>query len=61
MAFVEVELDAIPELGRRYNLSAVPTVLVFFQGKEHFRKTRVFGLEELADAIERPYRLLFDV
>ena len=60
MAFIEVELDAIPELGRHYNLAAVPTVIVFFEGKEHFRKTRVFGLEELADAIGRPYRLLFD-
>ncbi len=48
MAFIEVQLDAIPELGRHYNLAAVPTVIVFFLGKEHFRKTRVFGLEELA-------------
>ena len=60
MAFIEVELDATPELGRRYSLTAVPTVIVFFQSKEHVRKARVFGLEELADAIERPYRLLFN-
>lgn len=59
MEFVDVEMDLDPEIGRRYEVFAVPTVIGFFHGKEHFRKVRVFGLEELAEAINRPYELLF--
>jgi thioredoxin-like negative regulator of GroEL len=59
MEFVDVEMDLIPEVGRQYEVFAVPTVIVFFRGKEHLRKVRVFGLQELAEALSRPYRLLF--
>jgi thioredoxin-like negative regulator of GroEL len=59
MGFIDVEMDRSPEIGREYEVFSVPTVIVFFQGKEHVRKVRVFGIEELAEAIERPYGLLF--
>lgn len=57
--FVDVEMDLLPEVGEERQVFAVPTVIGFFQGKEHFRKVRVFGLEELAEALSRPYELLF--
>ena len=57
--FLDVEMDLLPEVGQEYEVFAVPTVIGFFQGKEHFRKVRVFGLEELAEALSRPYELLF--
>lgn len=57
--FLDVEMDLLPEVGQRYEVFAVPTVIGFFQGREHFRKVRVFGLEELAEALSRPYDLLF--
>ena len=59
VGFLDVEMDLLPEVGRHYEVFAVPTVIGFFQGKEHFRKVRVFGLEELAEALSRPYYLLF--
>jgi thioredoxin-like negative regulator of GroEL len=60
ITFLETEIDVDPEVGRAYEVFAVPTVIGFFQGKEHLRKVRVFGLEELADALARPYEILFD-
>lgn len=60
ITFIDVEMDLLPEVGRQYEVFAVPTVIAFFQGKEHLRKVRVFGLEELAEALSRPYSLLFD-
>jgi len=38
---------------------AIPTVLCYFDGKEGLRLVRSFGLQQLRDALERPYRLLF--
>ena len=59
MAFVDLEMDLSPAIGQELGVFSVPTVIGFFQGKEHFRKVRVFGVEELAEAIERPYNILF--
>ncbi|NBC29692.1 MAG: thioredoxin [Spirochaetes bacterium] len=59
MEFIDIEMDLLPEAGRDFEVYSVPTVIGFFQGKEHFRKVRVFGIEELAEAIERPYEILF--
>ncbi|MFP4302398.1 MAG: thioredoxin family protein [Alkalispirochaetaceae bacterium] len=57
--FLDVEMDLLPEVGRQQEVFSVPTVIGFFHGKEHFRKVRVFGIEELAEALARPYELLF--
>lgn len=59
MVFIAVELDLLPAIGRQYEVFSVPTVIAFFQGREHVRKVRVFGLKELAEALGRPYSLLF--
>lgn len=60
MDFLDVEIDVDPEVGQAYEVFSVPTVIAFFAGKEHLRKVRVFGIEELAEAIERPYGLMFE-
>ena len=60
MELLHVLLDEAPELGDRFLVTAVPTVIGYFAGREHVRKVRVFGIEELAAALERPYSLLFD-
>lgn len=60
MEFIDIEMDLLPEVGSGLEVFSVPTVIGFFQGKEHVRKVRVFGIEELAEAIERPYQLLFE-
>jgi len=38
---------------------SVPTVLVFFDGRESFRFSRNIGLQELEQAIARPYSMMF--
>ncbi len=59
MKFIAIELDRSPDLARRLDIAAVPTVIAFFHGKEHVRKIRVFGMEELEAALSRPYNLLY--
>ena len=49
-----------PEIAAQNSVFTVPTILVFFEGKEFIRKSRNVGVEELRLAINRPYELMFD-
>lgn len=49
-----------PELAAQNSIFTVPTIVVFFAGKEYIRKSRNMGIDELSDELMRPYRLLFD-
>jgi hypothetical protein len=60
MDFIDIEMDVVPGAGQEFEVFSVPTVIGFFNGREHVRKVRVFGLEELAEALSRPYEILFE-
>lgn len=53
-----VNLASAPELAARLRVFTVPSILVFFEGREYIRKSRHFGMEELRQEIARPYSLL---
>jgi thioredoxin-like negative regulator of GroEL len=56
---VFIEINSSPELAGQYRVFSVPTLIVFFDGREFFRKSRNFGVDELRREMERPYQLLF--
>jgi len=60
MKMVFVESAKSPDLAALYRVFTVPTVIVFFVGRETIRKSRAFGVEELMDEIQRPYTVLFE-
>lgn len=60
MGFAQVDCAAAPSLAANMGVFAVPTLIVFAEGRESLRKSRSFGLGELAAGLERPYRMLFD-
>jgi len=49
-----------PEIAAQQSILAVPTILVFFDGKEYIRKSRNIGLQELDSEIGRPYNMMFE-
>ena len=49
-----------PELAAQNSVFAVPTLLVFFGGKEYFRKSRNIGIDNLRQDISRPYGMIFE-
>jgi thioredoxin 1 len=49
-----------PELAAQNSVFAVPTLLVYFGGRETIRKSRNVGIEELRKEIERPYQIIFE-
>jgi thiol-disulfide isomerase/thioredoxin len=59
VGFAQVDCAAAPALSADMGVFAVPALIVFTEGRESLRKSRSFGLEELAAALERPYGLLY--
>ena len=51
-SFVYVESDKTPEISSKYSVFSAPTILIFFDGKESYRKSRNFGINELSSLIE---------
>ena len=54
-----VDCACHPEIAAAYSVFAVPTILVFFDGREWLRASRYLGLQEFKDALIRPYGLIF--
>lgn len=54
-----VNLNQSPEVAAQNRIFAVPTIQVIFDKREYIRKSRSLGLEELKEAIDRPYRMMF--
>ncbi len=56
---VYVDCGSLPEAAGQHRVFSVPTMVVFFEGREWLRYGRSVGLAELRQEIGRPYRLLF--
>lgn len=54
-----VDTNALPELAAQQSVFVVPTVLVYFDGKETIRKSRNISIGDLGASIERLYKILF--
>ena len=48
------------ELCGELNIFAVPTLIIYFDGKEFIKKSRNFGIVELDSELKRPYGLFFE-
>ena len=58
--FYHVDMNQTPAISAKYSVFVMPTIIIFFDGKETIKKSRHIGIAELADAIRRPYSLIFD-
>lgn len=56
---IYVNTEELPNLVGKYSVFTVPVILVFFEGKETYRKARSIGVQELAELVERPYSIIF--
>ena len=50
----------IPEAAGQNRVFAVPTILLFLDGKEYVRASRNISVDELARQIQRPYEMMFE-
>ena len=56
---VEIACAESPELAASYLVFSVPTLIVFFDGRESLRLSRNLSLAELRGRVQRGYTLLF--
>lgn len=59
MNFCYVDLNEAKEISGQLSVFSVPTILVYFEGKETIRASRNVHLEELREQIERYYKMIF--
>lgn len=56
--YVNTELS--PMIAGQYRVFTIPTILVYFEGREQVRFSRNIALHQLEEAISRPYSLVFE-
>lgn len=55
---LSVDVSSQPEVSSQFGVFTVPTVLIFFEGKEFIRKSRNMSVTGLVEEIRRPYEML---
>ncbi len=58
LAFIDLKND--PQIAANFQVFTAPTILLFFEGKEHFRFVRNLSIEQFNKDIKRTYQLLFE-
>ena len=58
--FYYIDMQMLPEVAAKHGVFVEPTILVFFDGRETIRKSRLISIPDLAASIERIYKLAFD-
>ncbi len=54
-----VDIEKSPLIAGQFTVFSIPTILIFFEGKEFIRESRNIGLNQLNTTLGRPYSLLF--
>ena len=55
---VSVDVSETPDISSHYSVFAIPTVLVFLDGREFLRKSRHMSIAEVINSIKRPYEIM---
>ena len=55
---VSIDTSVEQEVAAHFNVFAIPTVLVFLEGREFLRKSRHMSVDEVVREIERPYTMM---
>ena len=59
MDFLEINVQMLPEARGYYNVFVIPTVLIYFDGRETIRQARHVNVPRLGQEIERVYNIMF--
>jgi len=53
-----VDISVEEDIAPHFDVYAIPTVLIFLDGKEFVRKSRHMSVHEVMDEIRRPYEIM---
>lgn len=60
MKLILIDSEKQPEIAADHSVFANPTLLLFFDGREHHRLSKYVSISQLSEVIGRPYHLLLD-
>jgi thioredoxin 1 len=55
---VSVDVSVEQEVAAHFSVFAIPTVLIFLDGREFLRKSRHMSIDEVVREIKRPYEIM---
>lgn len=55
---VSVDVSVSQDIAAHFSVFAIPTVLVFLDGREFLRKSRHMSIDEVIREIKRPYEIM---
>ncbi len=58
--FYYVDLNEAREIAGQLSVFAVPTIIIYFDGKEMIRASRNISIEQLNEQIKRYYNMIFN-
>jgi len=53
-----VDISLTEDIAPFFNVYAIPTILIFLDGKEFLRKSRHMSVDEVIREIKRPYKIM---
>jgi thioredoxin-like negative regulator of GroEL len=55
---ISIDISETPDISSHYGVFAIPTVLIFLDGREFLRKSRHMSVSEVIESIRRPYEIM---
>jgi len=55
---ISIDVSIEQEIAAHFNVFAIPTVLIYLDGREFIRKSRHMSVDELVREIKRPYEIM---
>jgi thioredoxin 1 len=55
-----VDIEKSPVISGQFRIFTIPTILIFFEGKEQLRYSRNISMHQLEESISRPYGMIFE-
>ena len=55
---MSIDISIEQEIAAHYSVFAIPTVLIFLDGREFLRKSRHMSVDEVVREIRRPYEIM---
>lgn len=57
---VFVNSEMYPDIPATYSVFSNPTLIIFLEGREYRRESKYISIPQLSEAIERPYKMIFE-
>ena len=59
LEIISIDVSEDQAVAAHFSVFAIPTLIVFLDGKEFVRKTRHMSVDEVVSEIKRPYEIMF--